>query len=323
MLSFILRRVLGMLPTLLIISAVCFLVIKLQPGSFTDQYLEDPRFTRETAAAISRQLGLDQPPVVQYFRWLGGVLTRFDFGYSFLQNRPVVTVIGELIGWTVFIALITLLVSWLIAVPLGIYTAFNRHSFGSQLVGFLGYLGLAIPDFLAALLIVAVVLRLGGTNVGGLFSPGYIGAPWSGARVLDLLGHLWIPVLAVGLEGVAGLMRQMRASMLDVLGQDYVRTAKAKGAPQRQVIWRHAVRNAINPLISLAGLSLPTLISGTIIISIVLNLPTIGPLLYDSLINKDQYMALTLLMFSAALLLVGNLLADVALAWADPRVRYA
>ena len=323
MLSFILRRVLGMVPTLLIISAVCFLVIKLQPGSFTDQYLEDPRFTRETAAAISRQLGLDQPPVAQYFRWLGGVVTRFDFGYSFLQNRPVVTVIGELIGWTVFIALTTLLVSWLIAVPLGIYTAFNRHSAASQVIGFLGYLGLAIPDFLAALLIVALVLRLGGSNVGGLFSPEYIGAPWSWGRVLDLLGHLWIPVLAVGLEGVAGLMRQMRASMLDVLGQDYVRTARAKGAGQRQVIWRHAVRNAINPLISLAGLSLPTLISGTIIISIVLNLPTIGPLLYDSLINKDQYMALTLLMFSAALLLIGNLLADVALAWADPRVRYA
>ena len=288
MLSFILRRVLGMVPTLLIISAVCFLVIKLQPGSFTDQYLEDPRFTRETAAAISRQLGLDQPPVTQYFRWLGGVVTRFDFGYSFLQNRPVATVIGELIGWTVFIALTTLLVSWLIAVPLGIYTAFNRHSAASQVIGFLGYLGLAIPDFLAALLIVALVLRLGGSNVGGLFSPEYIGAPWSWGRVLDLLGHLWIPVLAVGLEGVAGLMRQMRASMLDVLGQDYVRTAKAKGAAQRQVIWRHAVRNAINPLISLAGLSLPTLISGTIIISIVLNLPTIGPLLYDSLTNKDQ-----------------------------------
>jgi peptide/nickel transport system permease protein len=322
-LSFILRRVLGMLPTLLVISAVCFLVIKLQPGSFTDQYLEDPRFTRETAAAISRQLGLDQPPVIQYFRWLGGVLTRFDFGYSFLQNRPVVTVIGELIGWTVFIALLTLLLSWIIAVPLGIYTAFRRHSAGAQIVGFLGYLGLAIPDFLAALLLVAVVLRLGGANVGGLFSPAYIDAPWSWARFLDLLNHLWIPVLAVGLEGVAGLMRQMRASMLDVLGQDYVRTARAKGAPQRQVIWRHAVRNAINPLISLAGLSLPTLISGTIIISIVLNLPTIGPLLYDSLINKDQYMALTLLMFSAALLLLGNLLADIALAWADPRVRYS
>jgi peptide/nickel transport system permease protein len=323
MLSFILRRLLGMIPTLLVISAVCFLVIKLQPGSFTDQYLEDPRFTRATAAAISRQLGLDLPPVVQYFHWLGGVLTRLDFGYSFLQNRPVVSVIGELLGWTVFIALITLLVSWLIAVPLGIYTAFNRHSVLSQVLGVLGYIGLAIPDFLAALLIVALVLRLGGTNVGGLFSPQYIGAEWSWARVADLLNHLWIPVLAVGLEGVAGLMRQMRASMLDVLGQDYVRTARAKGAEPRRVIWRHAVRNAINPLISLAGLSLPTLISGTIIISIVLNLPTIGPLLYDSLINKDQYMALTLLMFSALLLLIGNLLADVALAWADPRVRYA
>ncbi|ULH14205.1 ABC transporter permease (plasmid) [Deinococcus sp. KNUC1210] len=323
MLSFILRRVLGMLPTLLIISAICFLVIKLQPGSFTDQYLEDPRFTKETAAAIARQLGLDQPPVVQYLRWLAGVITHFDFGYSFLQNRPVVTVIGELLGWTVFIAFFTLVFSWLVAIPLGIYTAFNRHSVGSQIIGFLGYLGLAIPDFLAALLIVALVLRLGGTNVGGLFSPQFIDAPWSWARVLDLLNHLWIPVLAVGLEGVAGLMRQMRASMLDVLGQDYVRTARAKGARPQQVIWRHAVRNAINPLISLAGLSLPTLISGTIIISIVLNLPTIGPLLYDSLVNKDQYMALTLLMMSAFLLLIGNLLSDIALAWADPRVRYA
>lgn len=323
MLSFILRRVLGMLPTLLIISALCFLVIKLQPGSFTDQYLEDPRFTRATAAAISRQLGLDLPPAVQYLHWLGGVVTRLDFGYSFLQNRPVVSVIGELVGWTVFIALLTLLFSWLIAVPLGIYTAFHRHSAASQLIGLLGYLGLAIPDFLAALLIVALVLRLGGSNVGGLFSPQYIGVPWSWPRVLDLLNHLWIPVLAVGLEGVAGLMRQTRASMLDVLGQDYIRTARAKGAPPRRVVWRHAARNAVNPLISLAGLSLPTLISGTIIISIVLNLPTIGPLLYDSLINKDQYMALTLLMFSALLLLLGNLLADVALAWSDPRVRYA
>ena len=145
-----------------------------------------------------------------------------------------------------------------------------------------------------------------------------IDAPWSWARVGDLLAHLWIPVMAVGLEGVAGLMRQMRASMLDVLSQDYVRTARAKGAAQQTVIWRHAVRNAINPLISLAGLSLPTLISGTIVISIVMNLPTIGPLLYESLLNKDQYTALTLLMLSAVLLLIGNLLADLALAWADP-----
>ncbi len=323
MLTYTLRRILGMIPTLLVISAVCFTVIKLQPGSFTDQYLEDPRFTRETAAAISRQLGLDQPAIVQYGRWLWGVVTRLDFGYSFLQNRPVVSVIGDLLGWTVFLSLITLLFSWLIAVPLGLYTAFNRHGVAASIANFFGYVGLAIPDFLAALLLVALVLQLGGTNVGGLFSPAYIDAPWSWARVLDLLNHLWIPVLALGLEGVAGLMRQMRASTLDVLTQDYIRTARAKGLPQNRVIWRHAVRNAINPLISLAGLSLPSLISGTIIVSIVLSLPTIGPLLYDSLVNKDQYTALTLLMLSAVLLLVGNLLADLALAWADPRVRYS
>ncbi|MEF2277324.1 ABC transporter permease [Deinococcus sp. YIM 134068] len=323
MLTYTLRRLLGMIPTLLVISAVCFTVIQLQPGSFTDQYLEDPRFSRETAEAISRQLGLDQPAIVQYGRWLWGVVTRFDFGYSFLQNRPVVSVIGDLMGWTIFISVITLVFTWIVAVPLGLYTAFNRHGLAASVANFLGYIGLAIPDFLAALLLVALVLQFGGTNVGGLFSPDYIDAPWSWARVLDLLNHLWIPILAIGLEGVAGLMRQMRASTLDVLSQDYIRTARAKGLPQNRVVWRHAVRNAINPLISLAGLSLPTLISGTIIISIVLNLPTIGPLLYDSLINKDQYTALTLLMLSAFLLLVGNLLADLALAWADPRVRYA
>lgn len=323
MLTYTLRRLLGMIPTILIISVVCFAVIKLQPGNFTDQYLEDPRFTRETADAIRRQLGLDQPAAVQYGRWLWGVVSRFDFGYSFFQNRPVTSVIGELLGWTVLISGLTLLVSWLVAVPLGIYTAFNRNGLGAQIANFLGYVGLAIPDFLASLLLVALVLRLGGTNVGGILSSQYIDAPWSWPKVLDLLNHLWIPVIAIGLEGVAGLMRQMRASMLDVLTQDYVRTAKAKGLPQQKVIWRHAVRNAINPMISLAGLSLPALISGTIVASIVLNLPTIGPMLYTSLLNKDQYMALTLLMMSAVLLLLGNLLSDLLLAWSDPRVRYS
>jgi peptide/nickel transport system permease protein len=323
MLTYTLRRLLGMIPTILIISVVCFAVIKLQPGNFTDQYLEDPRFTQETADAIRRQLGLDQPAAVQYLRWLWGVVSRFDFGYSFFQNRPVTSVIGELLGWTVLISGLTLLVSWLVAVPLGIYTAFNRNGFGAQVANFFGYIGLAIPDFLASLLLVALVLSLGGTNVGGILSSQYIDAPWSWPKILDLLNHLWIPVIAIGLEGVAGLMRQMRASMLDVLTQDYVRTAKAKGLTQQKVIWRHAVRNAINPMISLAGLSLPALISGTIVASIVLNLPTIGPMLYTSLLNKDQYMALTLLMMSAVLLLLGNLLSDLLLAWSDPRVRYS
>ncbi|MFC4638317.1 ABC transporter permease [Deinococcus hohokamensis] len=322
MLTYALRRILGMIPTLLLISVVCFTVIQLQPGSFIDQYLDDPRVTKETVAAITRQLGLDQPLWVQYLSWIKGIVTQGDFGYSFVNGRPVGSLIWERLGWTVFLALLTLLVSWVIAVPLGIYTAINRYGPGATLMNFLGYVSLATPDFLVALLLIALVLGAGGTNVGGLFSPDYIDAPWSWARVRDLLGHLWIPMIAIGLEGVAGLMRQMRASMLDVINQDYVRTARSKGLAPGLVLWRHAVRNAVNPLISLAGLSLPSLISGTIIASIVLNLPTIGPFLYDSLLNKDQYVAMTLLLFSALLLLIGNLLADLALAWADPRIRY-
>ena len=322
MLSYALRRILGMVPTLLLISVVCFIVIQLQPGSFIDQYLDDPRVTKETVATITRQLGLDQPLWVQYYSWIKGIVLHGNFGYSFANGRPVAELIWERLGWTVFLALLTLIVSWLIAIPLGIYTALNRYGFGATVTNFLGYISLATPDFLVALLLIALVLNLGGTNVGGLFSPQYIGEPWSAAKALDLLGHLWIPMIAIGLEGVAGLMRQMRASMLDVIHQDYVRTARAKGLAGRAVLWRHAVRNAVNPLISLAGLSLPTLISGTIIASIVLNLPTIGPYLYDSLLNKDQYVAMTLLLFSALLLLIGNLLADLALAWADPRIRF-
>lgn len=322
MLTYTLRRILGMIPTLLLISVVCFTVIQLQPGSFLDQYLEDPRVTKETVASVTRQLGLDQPLWVQYLTWIKGIVTQGDFGYSFVNGRPVSSLIWERLGWTVFLALLTLIVSWVVAVPLGIYTALNRYSKRSVALNFFGYVSLATPDFLVALLLIALVLNLGGTNVGGLFSPQFIDAPWSGAKVMDLLGHLWIPMIAIGLEGVAGLMRQMRASMLDVIGQDYVRTARAKGLAGRRVLWKHAVRNAVNPLISLAGLSLPSLISGTIIASIVLNLPTIGPFLYDSLLNKDQYVAMTLLLFSALLLLIGNLLSDLALAWADPRVRF-
>ncbi|MGI8747834.1 MAG: ABC transporter permease [Deinococcus sp.] len=322
MFLYLLRRVLGMVPTLLLISLLCFTVIKLQPGSFTDQFLEDPRFTRATVERLRHTLGLDQSAPVQYGKWLWGIVTRGDFGYSFYNGRPVLDIIGESLPWTILISLLTLVLSWLIAVPLGVFTALNRHGVAASTLNFLGYLGLAVPDFLAALLLVALVLRLGGTDVGQLNSPALIGAPWSLHKLLDTLGHLWIPVVAVGLEGVAGLMRQMRASTLDVLHQDYVRTARAKGLPNRSVIWKHAIRNAVNPLISLAGLSLPTLISGTIIISIVMSLPTIGPRLYESLVNHDQYTAMTLLMLSAALLLLGNLLSDLALAYADPRVRY-
>ena len=322
MLSYIVRRTLVIFPTLFFVTVVSFAVIQLQPGSFTDRYLEDPRMSRETVARINAQLGLDRPAWEQYLRWVWGIVSRGDFGYSFFANRPVSSLIGERLLWTVVVAGVTMLFSWLVAIPLGIYTAVNRNGFTDALASFVGYIGLAIPDFLVALLLVALVLNLGGTQVGGLFSPRYIGAPWDVGKVLDLLNHLWIPVLAIGTAGIAVLMRQMRANLLDVLHADFVRTARAKGLKEGRVVNRHAVRNAINPLISIAGLSLPELLNGTIITAIVLNLPTIGPLLYDSLLAKDQYVAMTLLLFSSLLLMVGNLLADVALAWADPRIRY-
>ncbi len=322
MFVFLVRRILFMLPTLFLVSVICFAVIQLQPGSFADRYLEDPRFTPETVARLNAQLGLDRTPVEQYLRWVGGIVTRLDFGYSFFANRPVAGLIGERLVWTIVVAGVTLGFAWLVAVPLGIFVALRRNGATDAFASFVGYVGLAVPDFLVALLLIALVLAYGGTNVGGLFSAAYLGAPWSWGRFVDLLNHLWIPVLAIGTGGIAQIMRQMRANLLDVLNADYVRTAKAKGLAPRRVTYRHAVRNAINPLVSMAGLQLPELINGTIIASIVLNLPTIGPLLYTSLLNKDQYVAMTLLLFASLLLMVGNLLADLALAWVDPRIRY-
>jgi peptide/nickel transport system permease protein len=322
MLNYTIKRVLVIIPTLFLVSMVSFGVIHLQPGSFTDRYLEDPRISRETVARINAQLGLDRPVWEQYGRWVWGIVTRGDFGYSFFANRPVVGLIGERLGWTLIVAGAAMLFAWLVALPLGIYTAVRRNGVTDALASFVGYIGLALPDFLVALLLVAAVLSAGGTNVGGLFSPQYIAAPWSWAKFVDMLNHLWIPVLAMGTSSIAMLMRQMRANLLDVLNADYIRTARAKGLRERTVTYRHAVRNAINPLISIAGLSLPEIINGTIIVSIVLSLPTIGPLLYDSLLAKDQYVAMTLLLISSLLLMIGNLLADLALAWADPRIRY-
>jgi len=319
---YVLRRIFLMIPTLLIVSVLCFVVIQLQPGSFTDRYLEDPRMSPETVARLEQQLGLDRPAWEQYSRWLWGMVTQGDFGFSFFANRPVAGLIGEQITWTVIITTMTMAVSWLLAVPLGILTALKRNSATDAIASIIGYIGLAIPNFLVALLLVALVLALGGRQVGGLFSPEYIGEPWTLGKVLSFLNHMWIPILAIGTSGIAVIMRQMRANLLDVLYADYVRTARAKGLRERVVINRHAVRNAINPLISLAGLSLPELINGTIIVSIVLNLPATGRLLYDSLLAQDQYVAMTLLLMTSLMLMVGNLLADIALAWVDPRIRY-
>jgi peptide/nickel transport system permease protein len=322
MFNFILKRVLGILPTILLVSFISFFVIQIQPGSALDSYLEDPRFSRETVESIKVQFGLDKSPLEQYGNWIRGIVTRGDFGFSFLSGRSVTSQIGELIGWTVLVSLVTFIFSWIVAIPLGVLVATRKNSLTDAIASFLGYIGVSTPDFLIALLLMALILNLGGKNVGGLFSNEFIDAPWSWARFADLLNHLWQPILVIGVPHIAALMRQMRSSMLDVLNQDYVRTARAKGLAERIVIYRHAVRNAINPLVSIAGLSLPEIINGTIISSIVLNLPTIGPLLLKALFEKDQYVVMTILLISSLLLMVGNLLADIVLARVDPRIRY-
>ncbi len=321
MLPFILRRILTASLTLLLVSAVAFFVIRLAPGSFLDAYLQDPKFSPETVERIKNQLGLDRSPIEQYGRWLGGAL-HGDFGLSFVTNAPVSRQIAEKLFFTVEVTGLAFLFAWLVAIPLGILAATRRNSWLDGLLGFLGYVGLAIPDFLLALILIALILRFGGKNVGGLFSNDFIDAPWSFAKFLDHLNHLWLPVLVLGVSRIAALQRQMRGSMLDVLNQDYVRTAKAKGLSQRLVVYRHAVRNAINPLVSVAGLSFPELINGAIIASIILNLPTIGPMLYNGLLDKDQNVVMALLVLSSVLLLVGNLISDVVLGLVDPRIRF-
>jgi len=311
-----------MIPILFLVSILCFVIIKIQPGEFGSEYLNNPRVSPETIELLRKQLGLHEPAHIQYLTWIKGIITRWDFGYSFSYRRPVTALIGERLAWTVAISSATLLITWLIAIPIGIYSATHKYSAFDYLVTALGFIGISIPDFFLALFLMFVALKLGSNSVGGLFSQRFIDAPWSWARFVDLLKHLWIPLISIGLAGTAGIIRQMRANLLDVLGEQYVQTARAKGLNEKIVIYKHALRNAINPLISLLGIQLPTLIGGTIVTSIVLNLPTMGPFFYDALLNHDQYLVMTFLLFSAFMMLVGNLLADLALAWADPRIRY-
>ena len=320
--TFILKRLLTIPLSLLVVSIVCFAVIYVTPGDFVSNTLDDGRTTLETLNRTRAQLGIDQPPHLQYLNWVWGVLSRWDFGETFESRRPVTGIIGDRIAWTVVVSSLTLIFAWCVAIPLGIAAALRKGTWFDYAVSVIGYTGLAVPDFLVALLAISIVLNLGGTNISGLFSPEYIDAPWSWAKLWNMIQHLWLPLLVIGTSGIAGLMRLMRANLLDVLGHDYVRTARAKGLAGRVVVYRHALRNAINPLITIAGLSLDDIVTGTIIGSIILRLPTIGPVLYDALLKKDQWLAMTMLVFSALMLMIGNLLADIALALSDPRIRY-
>jgi len=337
MTSYIIRRILYMLPTLLIISIVSFIVIQLAPGDFLTRYEFNERIDRETFAKIRENLGLDKPGYVRYWRWLKNIILHGDFGYSFELNRPVTELFLERLPITLLVTIPVFLFVWLISLPLGIYSATHQYSIGDHTFTFLGFLGLSIPNFFFALAIMyflAVTLNVGSQcwnwpevgryclGVGGLFHQGFQNLAWSWHKFLDYLWHLWPAVIVIGSSGTAGLLRIMRGTLLDILGAQYVKTARAKGLKEQIVIYKHAVRNAINPMISIFGQSLPGLISGALITAIVLNIPNVERLYFEALLIHDEYVIMTILTFFAFALLLGNLLADIMLAWVDPRIRY-
>jgi peptide/nickel transport system permease protein len=322
---FILRRLLWMIVTLWAISVITFVIIELPPGDYLTSYIAALSETGETVdeaqvAALRARYALDDPAVLRYWKWLWG-LVQGDLGMSFEWNRPVVQLIGERILLTTLISIVTLLFSWAIAIPIGIYSAVRQYSVGDYVFTFLGFIGLAVPSFLLALVFMYVGYSVFGVSAGGLFSPEYQSAPWSWAKLGDLMAHVWIPVVIIGATGTAGLIRIMRGNLLDELRKQYVITARAKGVPPLRLLLKYPVRMAINPMISTIGYLLPAIVSGATIVSVVLGLPTTGPLLLKALMNQDMYLAGSMVMILATLTVVGTLISDLLLMWLDPRIR--
>jgi peptide/nickel transport system permease protein len=278
------------------------------------------QITRAEVAALRRRFGLDQAAHIQYLRWMGD-LVRGDFGISFEWEKPVGELIGERLALTIAVSLAALLFSWVIAFPIGVYSATHQYSLLDYVATLLGLLGLATPGFMLALIMMWVIYALFGVNVGGLFSPEYIEAPWSLAKFANMLSHIWVPMIIVGTSGTAGLIRTMRANLLDELSKPYVSTARAKGLSERRLLLKYPIRVALNPFVSTVGWSLPGLISGATIVSVVLGLPTTGPLLLKALLSQDMYLAGSFFMLLSSLTVVGTLLSDILLAWLDPRIR--
>ncbi len=326
MLAFILRRLLIMIPTLFVISIVTFIVIQLPPGDYLTTYVANLQQTGETAdeaviESLRARYGLDKPLPVQYGKWIWGVV-HGDFGQSFSYNKPVGELIWERLGLTVTISLITLVFTWIIAIPIGIYSATHQYKLFDYVFTFLGFIGMSAPGFMVALVLLYVSYAAFGTSVGGLFSEAFIDAPWTWAKVGDLLRHIWVPVAVLAVSGTAGLIREVRANLLDQLEMPYVVTARAKGLSEWRLLLKYPVRIAVNPIVSTIGWMLPGLLSGSVIVDIVLSLPTSGPLLLNALQEQDMYLAGSFVMLLSTLTVIGTLLSDILLAWVDPRIRF-
>ena len=352
MFHLVLKRLLWMIPTLFAISFISFGLIQLPPGDYLTSYVTALAETGEPVAeeqveALRRRYDLDRPFMIQYLKWLNNLLPfgferqetgsywlepdgsfnwpSFkwpDFGMSFEWNRQVSELIGERLLLTILISIVTLLFTWALAIPIGIYSAVRQYSWGDYTFSILGFIGLATPNFLLALVFMYIGYSFFGISAGGLFSPEYQDAPWSVAKLADLLAHLWIPVIVIGTAGTAGLIRIMRGNMLDELPKQYVMTARAKGLAPWKLLLKYPVRVALNPLVSTVGWVLPGIVSGSVITAVVLGLPTTGPLLLRALQNQDMYLAGSMVMLLSFLTVIGTLVSDILLLWLDPRIRY-
>ena len=325
MFRFLIRRTLVMIPTLVVISALVFIIIQLPEGDYLTSYITELEAQGEKVSAekidfLREQYGLDKPPLEQYFTWLAGML-QGDFGYSFEYNLPVSQVVGDRLFLSFLLSFSTILFTWAVAFPIGVYSATHQYSLADHGLTFIGFLGLAIPNFLLALVLLYFANVVFGTSVGGLMDPAFLDQPMSWAKFLSVLEHLWIPVIVIGTSGTAGMIRRLRANLLDELQKQYVITGRAKGLAPFKLLVKYPLRMALNPFIADIGSLLPQVISGAAIVSVVLSLPTTGPMLLSALQSQDMYLAGSFLMFLAALTVLGMFLSDLALAALDPRIR--
>ncbi len=325
MLQYIVRRILLMIPTLFLVSVVSFIIIQLPPGDFLTSYITQlsamgDLVDESTIQALRDRYGLGQPIYIQYLRWITNML-QGDFGHSMEWDRPVWGLLWERLPLTFVLSFATLLITWIVAFPIGVFSAVKQYSIGDYIATFIGFLGLATPDFLLALVLMWIFFAFFNQSVGGLFSPEFQDAPWSLAKVWDLAKHMVVPIIILGMSGTASLIRIMRANLLDELHKPYVVTARAKGLSEPRLILKYPVRAALNPFVSTVGWYLPALVSGSTIVAVVLNLPITGPLLLRSLMSQDMYLAGSFIFMLSTLTIIGTLLSDILLAWLDPRIR--
>ncbi|MCY4052091.1 MAG: ABC transporter permease [Gammaproteobacteria bacterium] len=325
MILYILKRLLFMIPTLFVISVLVFVIIQLPPGDYLETYIAELQSQGESVDPdrikfLRAEYGLDKPIYEQYFVWASGMLVG-DYGYSFEYGLPVNEVIGDRLFLTIIISVVTIIFTWAIAFPIGIYSATHQYSWGDYGLSFLGFIGLATPNFLLALVMLYLANVYFGTSIGGLMDPEYIDQPWGIDKFFSVLEHLWIPVVVIGTSGTAGMIRRLRANLLDELQKQYVVTARAKGMQEKKLVRKYPLRMSMNFFIADIGSLLPSVISGAEITAIVLSLPTTGPMMLNALQSQDMYLAGSFLMFLAMLTVIGVMLSDILLAILDPRIR--